>query len=109
VLPSVSYKFLRFGPDARVFFGNASVFLGGAYLPVLSTGTLGEHFPNATKGGIEARAGAAYLITPNLEASLELVYTRFYYSLRPDTPDPYVAGGALDEMGHVSLGLAYLF
>jgi hypothetical protein len=111
VLPSVSYRFLRFGPDARVLFGNASIFLGGAYLPVLSTGAFGDHFPHASKGGIEARAGGAYLITQNVEASLELAYTRFYYTLRPesDPPDPYVAGGALDQMASISLGLAYLF
>jgi hypothetical protein len=108
LLPSVTYRFLRVGPEVRVFLGNVSVYGGGAYLPVLSTGSIGNLFPRATTGGIEARAGAAYLFAPNLEVSVGLGYTRFYYSLRPEPGDTNVAGGATDEIANVSLGLAYL-
>jgi hypothetical protein len=41
--------------------------------------------------------------------SLELAYTRFFYSLQPLPGDTNVAGGALDQLEKASLGVAYLF
>jgi hypothetical protein len=108
VLPSVSYRFVRFGPELRVFWGDASFYAGGAYLPVLSTGAVAGRFPRATEGGLEVHAGAAYLVARHVEVSLGAGYTRFYYALRPEPGDPNVAGGALDQMPRASLGLAYL-
>ena len=46
---------------------------------------------------------------PAVELSLDLDYTRFFYSLLPQPGDTYVAGGALDQMATISLGVAYLF
>jgi hypothetical protein len=76
---------------------------------VLSTGYISDLFPKASKGGIDASAGVAYLLAPSWEASLELGYTRFFYTLNPAPGDTYVAGGALDEMGKLSVGATYLF
>jgi len=112
VLPSVGYRFLRGGLDLRVHRGDLSVFGGGGYLAVLSAGTsggkMGALFPRESVGGVEARLGAAYLATAGLELSLGIAYTRFFYSMHPQPGDANVAGGALDEMARLSLGLAYL-
>jgi hypothetical protein len=108
-LPSVHYKFLRGGLDGRYARGDLSVRAAASYLGVLSTGDFAALFPRASVGGIEAALGVADQIAPALELSLDLVYTRFFYDLSPEPGDPYVAGGALDEMATVSLGIAYLF
>jgi hypothetical protein len=108
-LPDVQYRFLRGGLDARVALGAFSVFAYGSYLGVLSTGALGTYFGRASVGGVEARAGTAYATAGGFEVSLELAYTRFFYTLNPQPGDPYVAGGALDQMFRGSLGVAYLF
>jgi hypothetical protein len=108
-LPDVQYRFLRGGLDGRVALGAFSVFAYGSYLGVLSTGTLGTYFARASVGGVEARAGTAYAMAGGFEVSLELAYTRFFYTLNPQPGDPYVAGGALDQMYRGSLGVAYLF
>jgi hypothetical protein len=45
----------------------------------------------------------------NVELSLEVAYTRFFYTLNPQPGDALVAGGALDQMAFGSLGAAYMF
>jgi hypothetical protein len=108
-LPSVHYKALRGGLDGRYTHGDLSVRAGAGYLGVLSTGDFAALFPRASLGGIDASLGVADQIAPALELSLDLAYTRFFYDLSPVPGDKYVAGGALDEMATVSLGIAYLF
>jgi hypothetical protein len=107
VLPSVGYRFLRAGLDLRSH-GDLAVFGGGGYLDVLSTGNMGGLFPRESVGGVEARLGAAYSVAAGFELSLGVSYTRFFYSMHPQPGDANVAGGVLDEMARVSLGLAYL-
>jgi hypothetical protein len=108
-LPDVGYRFVRGGLDLRVQLGSLSVYAFGSYLSVLSAGAMGTLFPRASVGGIEARVGAAQAVGGGFEVSLDLAYTRFYYSLRPEPGDPYVAGGALDQMARVSLGVGRTF
>jgi hypothetical protein len=108
-LPSVHYKVLRGGLDGRYARGDLSVRAGAGYLDVLSTGDFAALFPRASLGGIDASLGVADQIAPAVELSVDLVYTRFFYDLSPQPGDAYVAGGALDEMATVSLGIAYLF
>lgn len=107
LLPGADYRFLRAGVDLRTH-GDLAVWGGGGYLDVLSTGGMGGLFPRETVGGVEARLGAAYAVTAAFEVSVGVHYTRFFYSMHPQPGDPNVAGGALDEMARVSLGLAYL-
>jgi hypothetical protein len=107
-LPSVGYRFVRAGADARFNLGDFSLFGGAAYLPVLSTGGEGQLFARESVGGVEARLGAAYAIGHSFELSLGLHYTRFFYSMNPVPGDANVAGGALDELARLSLGFAYL-
>jgi hypothetical protein len=108
-LPSVHYKLLRGGVDGRYVNGDLSLRAGAGYLDVLSTGDFAKLFPRASLGGIDASLGVSDQIAPAIELSLDLVYTRFFYNLSPQPGDAYVAGGALDEMATVSLGIAYLF
>jgi hypothetical protein len=107
-LPNVGYRFLRASVDLRGSRGDVAIFAGGGYLGVLSSGKMGELFPRESVGGVEARIGAAYLVASGFELSLGIGYTRFFYSMHPQRGDANVAGGALDEMARLSLGLAYL-
>jgi hypothetical protein len=108
-LPGVQYRFIRGGLDGRISLGEWSVFADGSYLDVLSTGPVGAYFGRATVGGVEGRVGASHSLGRSFEVSLEAAYTRFFYTLNPQPGDPYVAGGALDQMSRASLGVAYLF
>jgi len=108
-LPSVRYQFVRAGADLRIALGRWALSFAGSYLGVLSTGLLGTYFPRATEAGIEGRAGVSVALARGLEASFDAIYTRFYFAMHPAPGDAYVAGGALDQMGRVSLGLAYFF
>jgi hypothetical protein len=105
-LPSTDYAFLRAGLDARVSFGRLSLLAGGGYLDVRKVGTLGDLFPRESVGGVDAFLGGAYSLAPHLELSVRLDYTRFFYAFNPHPGDANVAGGALDEMARLSLGLA---
>jgi hypothetical protein len=108
-LPGVQYRFVRGGLDARVSMGRLSFYGYGSYLDVLSTGLVGTYFGRASVGGVEGRVGVAHTLGRAFEASLEFAYTRFFYTLNPQPGDPYVAGGALDQMSRGSLSVAYLF
>jgi hypothetical protein len=107
-LPSVDYQYLRAGVDGRYFLGDLSVRAALGYRGVLSTGQVGKLFPRASAGGVDASLGLSRMMAPGIELSLDLQYARFYYSLLPQPGDTYVAGGALDEMASLSLGLTYL-
>jgi hypothetical protein len=108
VLPSVDYRMLRGALDVRASFGAFSILAGGGYLDVLSVGALGTAFPRESVGGVEGRVRGAFMPMRNIEISMGLAYTRFFYSFNPTPGDAGVAGGALDQMGRLSLGVAYL-
>jgi hypothetical protein len=108
-LPSTDYQLLRLGVDGRYVVNALSFRVALSYLDVLSTGELGNIFPHESEGGIEIGAGAGYMLGSSFELSLDVLYQRFFYNLAPVPGDAYVAGGALDQMITVSLGLAYLF
>ncbi len=108
-LPSVQYRFIRGGADGRVALGIVNVTLSGSYLAVLSTGAVGNYFGRATVGGVEGNVGVSHGFGHGFEAGVELAYTRFFYTLNPQPGDPYVAGGALDQMARGSVSVAYAF
>jgi hypothetical protein len=108
-LPSVHYKLLRGGLDGRFVRGDLSLRAAASYLDVLSTGDFAALFPRASVGGIDASLGVSDQLAPAVEASLDVDYTRVFYNLLPQPGDRYVAGGALDEMATITLGIAYLF
>lgn len=107
--PSVDYRYVRPALDARVRFGPLTLFAGFGYRAVLSAGYVGSHFPHASVGGIDVGFGAAVSLPRNLVVSLSGQYQRYFYDLRPQPGDPYVAGGALDEFAVGELALAYVY
>jgi hypothetical protein len=108
-LPDVQYRFVAAGLDANLTLSRLSLYLSGSYLGVLSAGLIGTYFPRATLGGVEGTIGVAYSLAYGFELSLEVAYTRFFYSMNPEPGDAYVAGGALDQMGRGALGVGYVF
>ena len=106
-LPSVGYRFVRAGAHGLLTLRDFSVYAEASYLAVLSTGALGSLFPRESAGGIAASAGLLWPLGRHLDLGFELAYTRFFYSLHPEPGDPNVAGGALDEMARVALGVTY--
>jgi hypothetical protein len=110
-LPTTAYRFIRAGGDVRVSIpvvAGLSVFGGGSYLDILSTGSMGELFSREAVGGIDGHVGAAYGFAKRYEVSLGASYTRFFYSFNPVPGDTNVAGGALDEQTRISAAFAYL-
>jgi hypothetical protein len=105
-LPSADYHFVRAGLDLRVSFGRISVLAGGGYRDVLNAGSLDDLFPRKTVGGVDAFVGGALTVAKHVELSVRLDYSRFFYSFNPQPGDANVAGGALDEMARLSLGLS---
>jgi hypothetical protein len=106
-LPSVGYRFVRAGVDGLLTLRDFSVYAEASYLAVLSTGAIGSLFPHESAGGIAASTGLLWPLAHHLDLGFELAYTRFFYSLHPEPGDPNVAGGALDEMARVALGVTY--
>jgi hypothetical protein len=108
-VPSVRYKYVRGGVDARFPFNafSLTVGLGGMY--VMSAGEFSDRFPHATIAGVDGMARAAYAFLPWLEARAELNYTRIFSSAKPERGDAYIAGGALDEYFIFHGGVAAAF
>ena len=107
--PIVAYKFLRVGLDVRIPVG-ALAFLGGAsFLAPSTAGELGDRFTGTKLSGFDAFLGAAYMISPGIEARLLGRYRHFSYAFSPNPGDRYIAAGASDTLASVMLGVAYVF
>jgi hypothetical protein len=107
-LPSVAYRFVRFGADLRYRFLGFTAYAGGSYLDVLSSGFTLDLFPRESVGGVQGRIGGSYALTTHFEVSLNAAYTRMFYSFNPLPGDATVAGGALDEQTRIVAGFSYL-
>lgn len=108
-LPDVAYTYLRAGLDARVPFGRVAIGVHGGYLGMLSSGDVLDRFRDPSVGGVDVGGTLGVSIVSGLEARLFGEYTRMFYAFSPEPGDPYVAGGALDEMLAFELGLAYVY
>lgn len=107
-LPTVAYRFVRVGVDARYRLSAFSVYAGGGYLDILSSGYTAQLFPRESVGGVEGHLGASYSLAKNWEVSLSAEYTRMFFSFNPVPGDGSVAGGALDEQTRILAGFSYL-
>jgi hypothetical protein len=108
--PDVRYRLVWAGADARWEPGaRIAVLANVAYLYPLSTGSLGAagRFPRVTANGATVEVGAAVGITRGLEVRLTLGLRRFGLAMHARPGDTLVAGGAVDELSWVGLGLAY--
>ena len=98
LLPSGTVQWWRPGVSARLPLGRFfEVGAGAAYLLIARHNALGPVFPRQSEAGVEALAHAA-AVFGRLSVRLSGRYTRFFSSLHPLPYDPYIAGGALDEV-----------
>ena len=107
--PDVTYVALRGGVDARIPFWRMALLLDAGYDGALSAGAVHDRFTGPTVGGLDFGAGFAILIAAGFEARLTGHYTRYFYSFDPVPGDAYVAGGALDELLGIGIGVAYAY
>lgn len=108
-VPEVSYMLLRFGLDGRFPAGPVALEIGGDFLLPLSSGQVYDRFRDPSVLGVEGRAGVAVPIAAGFEARVHGEYTRFFSSFAPVPGDPYVAGGALDQLLALRVGAAYAY
>ncbi|WP_437984684.1 hypothetical protein [Sorangium sp. So ce117] len=104
---SVSYVALRVGVDARLPVGPVALEAGGGVQAPLSMGALASHFRAPSAGGVDLRVAVAAPFAPGLEARAGASYARFFYDFDSEPEDTYIAGGALDQLFSVHLGVAY--
>jgi hypothetical protein len=102
--PSVRYRLVRGGVSARLPVSAVRLLLGGGGGPLLGLGALGDRFPHAKGGSVDAFVGVSLPVFSAVDLTLRLVYERVFLSLHPDIGAPYVAGGALDQLFGARLG-----
>jgi hypothetical protein len=108
-VPSTSYTLLRGGIDARIPIWRFAMLLDANYDAPLSAGAVYDRFTGSHVGGVDFAAGLSFSILKGLEARAVAQYSRYFYSFDPQPGDAYVAGGALDELYALNLGVAYAF
>jgi hypothetical protein len=109
-LPGVDYRYLRIAADGRIPLGKVDILVAAGFRHLLKDGgTVGKHFPRATLAGLDATLGGAVRIMNGVEARVALNYVRFWATLNPRPADTYIAGGALEQMVHLDLGVAAFF
>lgn len=104
--PSVQYRVLHPGLFGRVPAGSFAVLLAAGFDGVLGIGGLEDAFPHARAAGVDGELGAAFPVSRLLELHVALRYERYFFALHPRPGDPYVAGGALDQLFGLQLGAA---
>ncbi|MGZ6125876.1 MAG: hypothetical protein ACXWLR_13000 [Myxococcales bacterium] len=106
LLPAGTIRYWRPGLEGRMSLGRVALAAGAAYLMVVRQDFLDANFPRASKGGLEASLRAS-MDVGKVGLTLSGRYQRFFYSLHPQPYDPYVAGGALDELFTVDLACGF--
>ncbi len=107
--PAVAYAALRGAVDARLPFWRMALLLDFGYDGALSAGEVYKRFRDGSVGGIDLGAGLSLALGAGFELRLRGHYTRYFYKFHPLVGDSYVAGGALDELLGVGLGVAYAY
>ena len=86
-----------------------------AFLPVLSTGDIGEDpwFPNASASGMEGELNVSHALSPALELNAAFGLQRFAFSFEPEPADamvmnPRIAGGASDQYLRATVGVRWV-
>lgn len=108
-IPDVDYTMFRFGVDARIPISAVAIEADAAFLAPMSGGAVYDRFRDASVLGVEARAGLAIPLPAGFELRAMGEYTRFFSAFAPVPGDPYVAGGALDELVGLRFGAAYAY
>jgi hypothetical protein len=106
LLPDGTTQYWRPGLEGRFSLGPVMLGGGAAWLFVVRQDFLETYFPRATKGGVEGTLRAS-MDVGRVALTLSGKYQRFFYSLHPQPYDPYVAGGALDELFSIDLACGF--
>jgi hypothetical protein len=106
LLPDGTIQYWRPGLEGRFSVGRLKLGAGAAYLFVVRQDFLETYFPRASKGGVEGTVRAS-MDVGRIALTLSGKYQRFFYSLHPQPYDPYVAGGALDELFSIDLACGF--
>jgi len=109
-LPDVVYRYARGGVEARVALPfRLSLFGGGGYRYVLNqAGPIhDDFFPHLHAQGVDAHAGASCWITTAMEVRVAVDFQRYFYDMRSQDGDLYVAGGAVDQYVTYTVGAAF--
>ncbi len=99
-IPNVSYGGIRPMLEATVHFTPIfGLHLGGAYQVLISKGELAAapYFPRSVGGGADMWVAVSVKPLSHFAIRLQGDYSRYFFSLKPEVGDPYIAGGALDE------------
>lgn len=107
--PSVQYRYVRAGADARIPFGSLTLLAGAGYMNISSAGMLSDRFPQLTVAGVDAMGGGTYAVMPSIDVRLLLTYSRFFSSANPEPGADYIAGGTLDQYVILTLGASTIF
>jgi hypothetical protein len=106
LLPAGAIQYWRPGLEGRLDLGRFVLRAGAAYLLVVRQDFLAALFPRYSKGGLDATMRVSTDVK-QVTLSLAARYSRFFYALHPLPHDPYIAGGALDEVFAVDLACSY--
>jgi hypothetical protein len=109
-VPSVNYRYLRYGAEGRlVFHPLVGALVGASFLQVLDAGGIDDRvwFPRATTNGAELAGHVVLRIAHGLEARLGVAYRRYFMAMNAEVGDDYIAGGALDQYVFYTAGLVY--
>jgi hypothetical protein len=106
LLPAGTIQYWRPGLEGQMSLGRVALGAGAAYLLVVRQDFLSTYFPRARTGGLEASLRAS-MDVGKVGLTLSGRYQRFFHSLHPQPYDPYVAGGALDELFAVDLACGF--
>jgi TolB-like protein len=111
-LPDVHYRYARIEAGLGYRLSTAlRLDLAGAYLRPFGLGELGSEgwFPRATGHGVDLRGALALQVAAGLEVRLALELRRMFFAMNPEPGDPWVAGGAVDQVWMAGAELGYRF
>lgn len=104
VLPAGTVQYWR--PSIAGWLPLPGISIGAelGYLLLARQNALGTLFPRSRGAGVDGALHASIRVR-ELELKLSARYSRLFYSLHPLPHDPYIAGGALDELYAIDLAL----
>jgi len=105
--PSVDYTAVRGGGDVRVGIGPLALELSGGFQRLVTAGETRARFRLPEAMGMDLGFGVLVPIARGFEARLVASYDRYFYAFHPEPGDPYIAGGAVDQMFGLRLGAAW--
>ncbi len=112
-VPSVEYRYLRYGADARIaIVPRVAALAGASFLQVLDAGGIEDEvwFPHLGGNGVELSCGVVVGIARGFEVRATLDYRRYFFAFNPVPGyEDIVAGGALDSFLFYSAAVAYRF